>query len=240
MFSQRTAGLLFLLMVGLLLMPAIGLPYTSMDWSAYSAAYDADTPTPTFTLSPPATGTATTTLTSTATATATSTATGTPPATSTATATSTVTPTMTPTSGTGHIGGRVQVQGRFNARGVRIDVDGTPAATTTSNGDFDASGVPQGTHVVRAWLQGYLPAEKADVSVTIGQTTILSPVQLRGGDVDGDNEVGLLDLVIVASNYYVTPPDDPRADINADGEVDLFDLVLVAGNYRLTGPLQWP
>jgi len=147
---------------------------------------------------------------------------------------------MTATPGTGRIDGQVQVQGRFNAQGVRIDVDGAPAATTTSNGDFETSGVQQGTHVVRAWLQGYLPAEKADVSVTIGQTTTLPAVQLRGGDVDGDNEVGLLDLVTVASNYHTTPPDDPRADINADGWVDLFDLVLVAGNYRLTGPLQWP
>jgi len=38
MFSRRSASLLFLLTVGLLLMPAIRGPYTNMDWPVYSAA----------------------------------------------------------------------------------------------------------------------------------------------------------------------------------------------------------
>jgi hypothetical protein len=115
-----------------------------------------------------------------------------------------------------------------------------PVATTEPNGNFEATGVMAGTHVVRAFLAGYLPAEKAGVVVTAGQATNLSPVQLRGGDVNSDNVVGLLDLVLVASNYHTSPPADPRADINANGRVDLFDLVLVAGNYRRTGPTEWP
>lgn len=200
--------------------------------SASPTATTSETETPTATTSP--TATATETSTSTPSVTPTSTVTGEPSPTATATSTA------TPTPSGGRVVGKVAVQGRTNFQGVRIEVDGVLAATTGQNGNFETSEVAPGTHVVRASMQGYLPAEKAGVIVVTEQTTTLASVQLRGGDIDGDSEVGLLDLVIVASNYRMTPPADARADINADGLVDLFDLVLVAGNYRRTGPIVWP
>ncbi len=176
------------------------------------------------------------------TATATSSPSATPTATETGGPPATTTPTPSPTAipGTGQIAGNVSVQGRINPQGVQILVDGTPVATTGSDGSFVTAPVTAGIHVVRAFLAGYLPAEKPDVQVSAGQTTNLPPVRLRGGDVNGDRQVGLLDLVIVAANYRMSPPGDPRADINADGITDLFDLVLVAANYRKTGPTEWP
>lgn len=221
MFPPRIAILFILAAAGLLLLPTVGLLYHDLDWSAHSQVYGAETVTPT------ATTTATVALTPTSTATATS--------------TPTETPTATPTTAGGRIAGRVSVQGRANAQGVQIRVDGTLAAITEPSGNFETADVAPGMHhVVHASIAGYLAAEKTGVTVITGQTTALAPVRLRGGDADGDNEVGILDLVIVAGNYSMSPPPDPRADINADGKTDLFDLVLVAGNYRQTGPIPWP
>jgi hypothetical protein len=133
----------------------------------------------------------------------------------------------------------VKLQGRSDATGAQIDVDGVAAGSVQSNGDFLADVAP-GTHQVRARMPGYLPAQKASVVVESEQTTTLSAVQLRGGDVNNDNKVGLLDLVTVAAAYNTEPPADPRGDINNDGRINLFDLVLVAGNYWLEGPTEWP
>jgi len=57
------------------------------------------------------------------------------------------------------------------------------------------------------------------------------------GDLDGDGEVGLLDLVIVANSYRSIVGDanyDSIADMDDDGDVDIFDLVRVAVHYRET------
>jgi len=50
------------------------------------------------------------------------------------------------------------------------------------------------------------------------------------GDVNGDNQVDLFDLVEVAS-MFGKKGEGLAADISGDGQVDLFDLVQVAGNF---------
>lgn len=47
-----------------------------------------------------------------------------------------------------------------------------------------------------------------------------------GGDVNGDGQVNMLDLVYVAAHFGSS---DPTADLNGDGRVDIVDLVGVAG-----------
>ena len=47
------------------------------------------------------------------------------------------------------------------------------------------------------------------------------------GDVNGDEQVNIADLVLVASNLGKTGQN--AADVNGDGQVNIADLVLVAG-----------
>jgi hypothetical protein len=54
------------------------------------------------------------------------------------------------------------------------------------------------------------------------------------GDVDGNFQVTLTDLVLLANAYSSHPSDqkwNPNADINGNGAVDLSDLVLMANHY---------
>lgn len=54
------------------------------------------------------------------------------------------------------------------------------------------------------------------------------------GDLNGDCDVDIFDLVIVGSNFGEDPNDpdiDSRADANGDGAIDIFDLVLVGSHF---------
>jgi len=61
------------------------------------------------------------------------------------------------------------------------------------------------------------------------------PVVEIPGDVDGDGDVDISDLVIVGSSFGKSPGDagyDPRADANdSGGAIDIADLVLVGSNF---------
>ncbi|UCD96139.1 MAG: YncE family protein [Candidatus Bathyarchaeota archaeon] len=54
------------------------------------------------------------------------------------------------------------------------------------------------------------------------------------GDMDGDKDVDIFDIVPIASAYGSSqgkPEYDPVCDIDGDGDVDIFDVVIAAGNY---------
>lgn len=50
------------------------------------------------------------------------------------------------------------------------------------------------------------------------------------GDVNGDGQVNILDLVYVANNFGKSASDNPLADVNYDGKIDILDLVFVANH----------
>ena len=60
----------------------------------------------------------------------------------------------------------------------------------------------------------------------IENAEITEPTKLKG-DVNGDGQVNIADLVLVASNLGKTGQN--AADVNRDGQVNIADLVLVAG-----------
>ena len=58
------------------------------------------------------------------------------------------------------------------------------------------------------------------------------------GDFDGDRDVDIFDIVIIAGVYGAERP-DPRysisLDVNSDGKIDIFDVVAAAANYGESG-----
>ena len=72
-------------------------------------------------------------------------------------------------------------------------------------------------------------ADPTDNIFTYGWIFITIP-----GDIDGDRDVDIFDIVRMATIYGVVQPDpayDPNSDIDNDGDIDIFDIVKAAGNY---------
>jgi hypothetical protein len=62
---------------------------------------------------------------------------------------------------------------------------------------------------------------------------------LRGGDINGDDQINIQDLVLIGVNFGSTTV--LTADINGDGVVNIQDLAIAAGNFGLkTGVVDYP
>jgi hypothetical protein len=154
----------------------------------------------------------------------------------------------------------IKTTGTAQRQGVPSNLGGgtlacvTVAAIGSSNtsvytditGVFSISGLSDGLYTFRVTYPGYLAVEKTDVSIPAPD---LGKVTLRGGDVNGDNAVNILDIGTVISKFGKTgmaigsmgacgAPDEP-ADINDDGIVNIGDLAITAGNWGKTGPIPW-
>jgi hypothetical protein len=133
------------------------------------------------------------------------------------------------------IAGRVTLQGRDDHSGTEIYAGDEAVATTDAGGDFAFRTAGGGT--LTAVHPGYL--------VAAGTFTCASPpasTSLVAGDLDGDDSIGLFDLVIVSRAHGSCAQEDTfdaRADMNGTGCVDLLDLVLLGRNYRTDGPMPW-
>ncbi len=137
-----------------------------------------------------------------------------------------------------------------------------PAQVNTAGG-FRLAIASGGTYTVRASYPGYLQAQKANVSVSGGLVS-LGTTKLYGGDVNGDNNINILDIVTIIGSlgstgvpvgssvaactmdgYPGNPPPPPAmppdsaVDINDDGVVNISDLAITAGNFGKTGPTIW-
>ena len=81
----------------------------------------------------------------------------------------------------------------------------------------------------------------AEAEILPGETDIADNSMIYGimrvtwaGDVDGDSDVDIFDIVRMATIYGVEKPDpayDPNCDLDNDGDIDIFDIVRAAGNY---------
>jgi hypothetical protein len=87
-------------------------------------------------------------------------------------------------------------------------------------------------------MNGYLGAARSD-QFSGGIVLDLPSITLASGDVNGDGEVNIFDLVIVGVAFGSSPPSNPQADINGDGVVDILDVVLVSANFYKRGPVPW-
>ncbi len=95
---------------------------------------------------------------------------------------------------------------------------------------WDTTGWTKGNYSISAYAWPVpLETDLADNNMTYGWVFVTIP-----GDVDGDRDVDIFDIVRMAGAYGTRrgdPKYDPNADLDDDGDVDIFDIVIAAGNY---------
>lgn len=126
-----------------------------------------------------------------------------------------------------------------------------PVLTVAPTGKFNFADVPTGTYTLRAKYPGYLDSQKTGVAIPDNSLTVdVATTTLRGGDVDGNNAINILDIGVIISKFgktgvavrSATPAacgTDEPADINDDGAINISDLAIAAGNWGATGPTPW-
>jgi hypothetical protein len=131
----------------------------------------------------------------------------------------------------GFIQGTVTLEGRAAHGGVDVSLreSGSLVGVTLTDaaGAFLFQDVPAGSYTAAATAPGFLKVEAA-VEVTVGVDTAGMSLLLLAGDVDSDDQVGLLDLIYIAERLGTATT---SADLNRDGIVDVRDMILVARNF---------
>ncbi|MBN1640434.1 MAG: hypothetical protein JXA09_04290 [Anaerolineae bacterium] len=136
---------------------------------------------------------------------------------------------VTVTTSQATLKGRVLLEGRTDHSGTAVQLEGGPLAYTNASGEYTLAHTA-GTYTIHFSHASYL-AQSTTATGVAGSTVTLPTVTLLGGDVNGDGEIDILDLVAVGAQFGSTSPSPPEADINADGVVDIVDIVLVAKNF---------
>jgi plastocyanin len=106
-----------------------------------------------------------------------------------------------------------------------------PAEVRVLTFTFNSSGVPFGNYTLKA-VADIVAGETNTTNneITDGVATVTIP-----GDINGDFNVNLSDLSLLAKAYNTKPSDvkwNPNADINGDGTVGLSDLTIMAHHYN--------
>ncbi|PZC47478.1 MAG: Carboxypeptidase regulatory-like domain-containing protein [Chloroflexi bacterium] len=98
----------------------------------------------------------------------------------------------------GAVGGSIQLQTRPDPSGATVTVAGE-TAVVGPNGRFSFPRVRPGTYTVTVEHPGFLPATRS-IAVGSFETVNLSEAILRGGDVNSDGRVDVLDLLVTLRN----------------------------------------
>ncbi len=133
--------------------------------------------------------------------------------------------------------GTVVYQGRLEQAGIDITVTGpvTLTALTDSEGAFTFDQLKAGDYEVKVDADGYLP-RCTTLTVNKGEPLTLPATILLGGDLNGDEQIGIDDATLLTANFGQS---NAAADINGDGIVNVQDLAILAGNYDITGCQPW-
>jgi len=96
---------------------------------------------------------------------------------------------------------------------------------------WNTMGVPYGNYTISATADTVSgETDTADNTMIDGKVLVTIT-----GDVDGDRDVDIFDIVRICNAYKMTYPNpswDPNADIIENGKIDIFDVVAAAGNYK--------
>ena len=140
--------------------------------------------------------------------------------------------------------GTVSMQGRTYRGGVLVTLTGpalfaygpyTATSLDVISSNVSFSNVAESTYTVTVTHARYL-----DVSSDLMKTklvnatpTVLTSLELKGGDATDNQVVNLGDASAIGSQYGFSGTTN-NGDVNFSGRVDVFDLVLVGGNFNLT------
>ena len=141
-----------------------------------------------------------------------------------------------------NVTGTFSMQGRLSRAGVPVSLTGImnpgPFAGVTIeaiSGNLTLLHLITDTYVITTHQERYLDVmltNNKTMAVSAAKIT-MSPLELKGGDANDDNVVGLGDATVVGSSYG-TGTILSDGDVNFDDKVNIFDLALVGGNYGLT------
>ncbi len=110
-----------------------------------------------------------------------------------------------------------------------------PSEETTLTFTWNTTGVAKGNYTIKAHITP-LPGETdtTDNTLTDGWVIVTIP-----GDVDGDFDVDLYDVVKICTVYGSEKGDPryvPNRDINCDGKINIYDLVIACIHYGQEDP----
>lgn len=105
-----------------------------------------------------------------------------------------------------------------------------PQIESTVYLQWNTTGLPiYVSYVVTAEANLLTDVDPTDNTITYGTTSTKAL-----GDIDGDKDIDIFDIVFIASVYGVQSGDlrwNVQADLQPNGKVDIFDVVVAASNY---------
>jgi hypothetical protein len=108
-----------------------------------------------------------------------------------------------------------------------------PYTASDESGSFDFS--YEGSVTLQVHHPGYLDA-LAPIQAHLDGFLDMGEITLVGGDVNGDNQINILDLSFIGAQFGT---DNAKADLNGDSTVDILDLTMVGANFGKSGPITW-
>ena len=124
---------------------------------------------------------------------------------------------------------QVKVYANINITATSSNIILTSTDFTTITFLWNTTGFGKGKYTIKA-VATTVPGE----TDTTDNTFVDGIVQVtKKADVNGDNEVNVLDLIVVATALGTHPGEPnwkPNADVRNDGEINVLDLILIA-NY---------
>ena len=104
--------------------------------------------------------------------------------------------------------------------------------STTVTFSWNTSGHAYGNYTISAYAS---PVDgETDLADNIFTAWVVVTIP---GDVDGNGEVNIYDIVTMSGAYGAQAADpeyEANCDLNGDGRIDIYDIVLAAGNYGKT------
>jgi hypothetical protein len=115
------------------------------------------------------------------------------------------------------------------------------ADTTAADGSYSVPDVPGASQLIRVSRPGYYA--KDTTLLMIENKTLNLELEVKPyvcGDVNGDGNVNLIDILYLIDYKYSSPPGDPpvpeeSGDVNNDGNVNLIDILYLI-DYKYSDP----